>query len=781
MQVADELNKIPDELYKLLTPKQQQTFLYDINTYFKDPVQNQSNDSLEVIHPVIRKRYEDKFAYFVLRYIDTFADFKKMRFQVVFGKYQKDSQIKITNNKTEVQRTINQEVSVFAKLQEVEEARKIYFAQEKSANSFLENYPAHYNLKDGKIGIKLLDTEPSWKEIKDFLPENSLGRLNAFISSWGKPDAFLSLKDLTDLLYKLLFKSKEEIIEKEIIKLIEEKSVELRTEPKKPMAELSDDEKKALKKRLPKKLLLAGAQEQYNTQKIENALQAYIQQFADKIQYLEEKSAQAEERQKKHKGKKAYLLNTQEIGQEAVFMAYCIKRIMPKEIRKELKAYNFQELQMLFAFYGTSNNACKNMVESLWKEYAKDEWGACLAEAFKQKDFVAMYKTFLNGLKEKLQTLLDDQVKKIEEFPAKERKKIILNVFRFLEKRTFTILSAEKYRKNLEKHPIMLERNCLGGSPDFWNKFTQKKLVQSFYDAIQWDNVNWHAVPYCKSMLDNKTEKQQYRIKENWKNDVKKQKTKDVLLFELLKSAYNKTFLDTDKINFSLPDMYQTQDEKNQNLSQAQQQAQRQKGDKSTNVYRNSTFFERLVSVKVKIDKTNIYISPDDEQGIPLKDIGKLRALAINPKVKEMAQYDVSRKTWKKGDLEEELKAYEQIRSEQILKYIHEIENHILHHCGWQKGQEHPKCLEENGRASFNTYLQKYNGNQPFDEYSTEDMIIQIRNTFSHNKILSAKYYKKMQGILPYNENEHKSYSDYFCKVLIQLKEKILAKEPILV
>jgi hypothetical protein len=84
--MIDELSKVPDCVYQNLSETKQKDFIEDWNEYFKDNEENAENlENSRVVHPVIRKRYEDKFNYFAMRFLDEFANFKTLKFQVSMG------------------------------------------------------------------------------------------------------------------------------------------------------------------------------------------------------------------------------------------------------------------------------------------------------------------------------------------------------------------------------------------------------------------------------------------------------------------------------------------------------------------------------------------------------------------------------------------------------------------------------------------------------------------------------------------------------------------------
>ncbi len=131
-QMIDELNKVPDEVYRNLSEEKQDEFLVDINSYFKDKTDafGTTPEQQTIVHPVIRKRYEDKFEYFALRYLDEFAGFTRIRFQVYLGDYIHDRREKrISNSNLYTERECREKVKTFGKLTELQKVKTAYFEE----------------------------------------------------------------------------------------------------------------------------------------------------------------------------------------------------------------------------------------------------------------------------------------------------------------------------------------------------------------------------------------------------------------------------------------------------------------------------------------------------------------------------------------------------------------------------------------------------------------------------------------------------------------------------
>jgi hypothetical protein len=127
LQMANELNKAPKHLYPYLSEKDKQEFIEDINVYLQDKA-SQFTDKTLVSHEVVRKRYEDKFAYFALRFLDDVVQMPSLRFQVNVGKFHHDTKPKTyESTKLKTERSILEKLTVFEKLTIVTQKKIDYF------------------------------------------------------------------------------------------------------------------------------------------------------------------------------------------------------------------------------------------------------------------------------------------------------------------------------------------------------------------------------------------------------------------------------------------------------------------------------------------------------------------------------------------------------------------------------------------------------------------------------------------------------------------------------
>lgn len=155
LQIADELSKVPDAVYKALPKDLQDTFVEDINEYIKeedDEISPLSEST--VVHPVIRKRYENKFNYFVIRFLDEFINFPSLRFQVYLGNYVHDKREKeIAGTLFHTERIIKEKINAFARLSDACKNKEIALRIKDKDNPIgWEKFPnPSYNIVDGNI------------------------------------------------------------------------------------------------------------------------------------------------------------------------------------------------------------------------------------------------------------------------------------------------------------------------------------------------------------------------------------------------------------------------------------------------------------------------------------------------------------------------------------------------------------------------------------------------------------------------------------------------------
>ena len=386
-QIVDELSKVPNEIYRNLSQEQQQLFIEDMNEYVQDGNNVKSLEDAIVIHPVIRKRYEDKFPYFVIRYLDEYAGFPTLKFQIQLGNYVHDKRTKkIQGTVYSTERVVKEKITVFGKLSEITALKDNYLkksTQNNEENRGWEIYPnPSYNFTGNNIPI-YLELESSnvpgakqlygniQKQCADLRKKNIENQdqteradkatkhdIVKLIDSKKclikKPTAFLSLNELSGLLYELLVNKKngkqiEDILIKKLIEHYDTIS-EFSTENPLPTSQIT------------KKLLKSNSESQWNTGKLMRDIEREIAVTEHKLNLIKDKRDSLSRYNLKEKIRKPVFSN-RAAGKEAVWIAEDLVRFMPKAVRKNWKGYHHSQLQQSLAFYEQRPNEAVNLVK----------------------------------------------------------------------------------------------------------------------------------------------------------------------------------------------------------------------------------------------------------------------------------------------------------------------------------------------------------------------------------------------------------------------------------
>ncbi|MBB6502810.1 type VI-B CRISPR-associated RNA-guided ribonuclease Cas13b [Pedobacter cryoconitis] len=200
LDMLNELNKIPKELYRHLSIGDQEEF-DTINEQSLLNILNNTDESsyddidclLEKIVPL--RRSDDRFAYFALRYLEETEAFSKIKFQIRLGSLEHEPYDKKIIGQVQA-RTIQFPINAFGKLSLLLEEDKILeqitntlSEKEKEGLSF-ERFNPHYHIENNKIGI-LLPINEDFHASK--VTSNQKGKLKI---NHVKPTAFISIHEL---------------------------------------------------------------------------------------------------------------------------------------------------------------------------------------------------------------------------------------------------------------------------------------------------------------------------------------------------------------------------------------------------------------------------------------------------------------------------------------------------------------------------------------------------------------------------------------------------------
>lgn len=389
MQMVDELSKVPDVVYKNLPDHIQYEFVEDWNKLYEDEEdliesqKDESDNNEELIHPVIRKRYEDKFNYFALRFLDEFANFPTLRFQIYLGNYVHHTTDKNVGSAV-TNRLIKEKLNVFAKLSEVNQSKSDYFLELPTgeADGYWEVFPnPSYNfpkenaeefkdankiafyvaLKDDRI-IKAigeaknksnLQQRKSGKPSKNALVNEILGE-NNIDAKVGEAVAYLSMNDIHSIIFALLVQGQTGAqIEKRIVDKLHQQYLEI-----------SECD---LKSKVFRKQLNNCANASLLDKKLKRDFKEEKKEIDRLISEAKERETHFVKTQKirNYEPKRKHLLYNSEKGQIAIWIANDIKRFFPEEFKQNWKGYQHSELQRSFAYFETNKSEIKQQLKGL--------------------------------------------------------------------------------------------------------------------------------------------------------------------------------------------------------------------------------------------------------------------------------------------------------------------------------------------------------------------------------------------------------------------------------
>lgn len=834
MQLMDELSKVPDEVYRTLSDGDKKQFVEDMNEYWSDTKAN--DEGLYVVHPVIRKRYESKFNYFALRYLDEFGDFTSLRFQVFAGQYVHDSRSKaIAGGTFETQRIIKEKINVFGKLSEVSNRKSDFFAEQPDEQGW-EFFPnPSYNWVGNNIPV-YIDLSSKSEDAKKMLQQvlayrqqvnppkerklrcnkaNILKRVYPDTVKWGDPTFLLSAHELMPLLYELLVKGKTgaELEDMLVEKLVERFQLLQAYEP---------DGEKRDKSVVPPKLQ-AGDKEcsVLNVEKLSAAIKEEVKRTVQKQEMIKQHRSELNEtantRKKNPRALKAlkvkrnYLFYASEMGQEASWLADDIIRFMPLDSRALWKGYHHSELQRLLAYYDYEHQSARTLIESVWKVLPSDRQGTAVMQCFQNRNFEGFYTEYLDVRKARLidsLELLTD-----EEMSDDARREAMKQIFVGFERRLYRIKATDKQKAELLAKPMAFPRGLFDGKPTVIEGVSVNDAPAQFAD---WYSSVYHYPgnfqSYYTLCRDYRELFEQYKQAgkfNDWENksrdemlerfrlrcdqSIRKVKFQDVYLKLMVDALYQKVFGQLPDFDLSM--MYDTAEERRQNNATALLQKDRAIGDDSENLRKENYILNKTFTV-------SLYNGQIKEPKVKLKDVGKFRRFAADSKVLSLLSYAPER-VWTKEDIENELEnrsdSYEAIRRTELLKNVHQFERLVLQKHGFD-GYHHPHELLQGKYPNFKMYICKgflphlpemetaerdYLLQINFQQFSASDVsgrsvlfqkaciLIFLRNKFGHNQLPNAEQFQLMTALFPKQGEE--SYSGYFNRITSQIIDEFVA------
>lgn len=726
MQLIDELSKVPDELYRSFDKETKERFIEDINEYIREGNVDKSLIESKIVHPVIRKRYENKFNYFAIRFLDEFIDFPTLRFQVHVGNYIHDRRVKsIAGTGFQTERLVKDRIKVFGKLSTISRLKAEHLAKAAMVASdtgwellpnpsyvFIENNIPIYLTVDNnfKGGIKEYQKKRKAEQAEEMKSRVGGDKLHkpAITNEIGNkkeinpesPVALLSMNEIPALLYEVLIKktSPADIEEKLRQKLIIgfERIRDYDPENPLPASQIS------------KRLRNNTGVKAVNTQKIIELIRKEVELTEKKLALIAKNRRECHE---KFKGKpiRSKVFKNSELGVEAAWIADDVKRFMPAEQKRNWKGYQHSQLQQSLAFFEKRPNEARSLLLADWDfSDGSSFWNGWVMNSFtRNNSFDGFYESYLYGRK-KYFSRLKDHIIQHSSNPRLLRKFMEQQMPKALfEKRLYILEDLATEKNKILSKPLIFPRGIFDDKPTFkkgvqvtenpegfadWYRFgydTGHKFQQFYAWERNYEELLKEELGKDNSFSQNSIhfskESQLKLLAKKQDLKIKKVRIQDVYMKLMAEFLFEKVFNHT--IAFSLEEFYLTQEERLKLEQQAAAQSQRSQGDDSPNIVKEDFIWSKTIP----FISGKVY-----EPKVKLKDIGKFRAFLTDDKAVTLLSYD-GVEEWNKLDIENELivgaGCYESIRREQLFNEIQQMEKKILEKWSWD-GQTHPSEFE---------------------------------------------------------------------------------------
>lgn len=734
IQIIDELSKVPDEVYSAFDSKTKEKFVEDINEYMKEGNADLSLEDSKVIHPIIRKRYENKFNYFAIRFLDEFLSSTSLKFQVHVGNFVHDRRVKnINGTGFQTERVVKDRIKVFGRLSKISNLKADYIKEQlelpNNSNGW-EIFPnPSYIFIDNNVPIHILTDESTKKGIELFKdkrrkeqPEElqkRKGKLSKhniveimFKEAKGKdklridePIALLSLNEIPALLYQILEKNATpediELIVKNKLTERFEKIKNYDPEIPAPAAHIS--------KRLRNNTTAKG-QETLNSEKLSLLIEREIVNTETKLDCIEKKRREAKKEHRRNTFPSSIFSNS-ELGRIAAWLADDIKRFMPAELRKNWKGYQHSQLQQSLAYFEKRPQEAFLLLKEGWDTSdGSSYWNNWIINSFSETQFSEFYESYLKKRAKYFSELAENIKQHIHN--TKFLRKFIKQQMPadLFPKRHYILKDLETEKNKILSKPLVFSRGLFDSNPTFikgvkvtenpelfaeWYSYGYRTdhAFQHFYDwerdyndlldsELQKDNS------FAKNSIHYSRESQLDLIKLKQDLKIKKIKIQDLFLKRIAEKLFENVF--NYSTTLSLDEFYMTQEERAEKERIALAQSLREEGDSSPNIIKDDFIWSKTIAFRSK----QIY-----EPAIKLKDIGKFNRFVLDDeksKASKLLSYDKN-KIWNKEQLEKELSigenSYEVIRREKLFKEIQNLELLTLSNWPWD-GINHPREFE---------------------------------------------------------------------------------------
>ena len=741
LDMVNELCKCPLQIYNYLSDWNKKKFIPEISAVSQQNMIDNNIDLQEIndddtieneiknmVH--LKRTKENRFPYFVLRWIEVMGYLPNIKFQIRLGKVCLDSYLK-ENYGT---RKIFKEINAFGDLKDFIDIKSCTNQQkidpieynnsieqkigiaENEAHIYFEQYAPHYHIENNKIGFYFFD-EMETKQKLPTLIETENGKRKTI--KLHQPTGFLSIHDLYKIGYIL--------------------------------CENNSTNSNSGCNKIEGKIKSILNNNGVNKNPINN--EAHI------LNKIKEMYIDIIGRFKKGKVKPI------KIGEMASFLVKdIIYFITDKKTKDGIKDYVYNDLQRIFA---TTFNTEKDII--IKKLEVLNIIGKNVKNAFLNEDIINKS----NTIQEFYENYLTDKKAWIDTYFKKEvtqKKSSIFNFKKFEFKNIEQFFSADNLPYNfIKKNKITGSENAM-----FIN------IPGNIFDEIihQENKINW----YFKSIIQENKQKfynytRKYKLNENsiikfktwekYKNVPKKNIDK-----KNLKTKFNKIVFQNEKeighqwINdFVLSKMINCLANKN--------------GLTNFNINLNDIIekdnkifnpFDNTLKIELKIDNKIII---EDRK---LKDCDSLRKLQYDRRIPDLLK-------WFDGNeipasyIDYQLKEYNKYRAK-IFEKIFELEKQLS-----EKFMDEIKTLKHPFlNIQFDKFVEIINNNKLIKNSAELNFLINVRNKFSHTQFVEYEKIEKIGefGLIKINSNEINgdqiSISEKICTEFDKIIKKIFEK-----
>jgi len=207
LDIINELNRCPKTLYSIITDKEKQQFRPELDAQgIENLIANSTNneererildeiDYQDYIEGLTKRvRYNNRFSYFAMRYIDEKNIFDKLRFHIDLGKYEVDNYTKQFAGE-QAERKVLENAKAFGKLSsftDPELSQQRIDKQQQTAG--FEQFAPRYHADNNKIGLS------NKENIATLTAKSKAGSKVEHNLKQPLPQAFLSLHELPKII-----------------------------------------------------------------------------------------------------------------------------------------------------------------------------------------------------------------------------------------------------------------------------------------------------------------------------------------------------------------------------------------------------------------------------------------------------------------------------------------------------------------------------------------------------------------------------------------------------